>query len=37
MPMATKLSRVVTYCEGLPPIKTHDSFGHMVLGDHVTN
>ena len=25
MPMATKLGRVVTYYEQLPPIKSHDS------------
>ena len=24
MPMATKVGRVVTYHEGLPPIKSHD-------------
>ena len=31
MPIGTKLGRMVTYYEGLPPI------GHVFFQDHVTN
>ena len=27
MPMATKLGRMVNYCEGFSPVKSHDPFG----------
>ena len=36
MPMAIKPSRVVTYHEGLTPIKSHDPL-ITVFQDHVTN
>ena len=31
MPMVTKLGRMVTYCEGFPPIKSHDPWVHGLL------
>ena len=35
--MATKFGRLVTYSEGLPFIKSHDTYNHVVLRDHMTN
>ena len=37
MRMATKVAKVVTYCEGVPHIKSQDHFDNMVLENHVTN
>ena len=36
LPMATKFGRAVTYHEGLPPIKSHDPFDHVVIRNHLT-
>ena len=33
-PMATKLGRMVTYLEGLLPIKSHDTLTSWILRDH---
>ena len=37
VPMVTKLGRVVTYIEGLPPKNVTLQFDHVVLQDHVTH
>ena len=34
--MTTKLGRMVTYHEGIPPIKSHVPFLHVFLQGHVT-